>query len=126
MQQHKIKTASGQLAAGRGETMSNADVATSIPQPDLSTQPPTPIEVLNIRPCGGGGNLRAFATVRVGALVIADCRIVQQPGQRPWVSMPVRERGGRFLPIVRIVSDSLKTRINEVVLAAWESKGGAQ
>jgi DNA-binding cell septation regulator SpoVG len=35
------------------------------------------------------GNLKAFASVRIGpSLVVHKCRVIQQPGQRAWVSMP--------------------------------------
>jgi SpoVG len=49
------------------------------------------VTVESIKPITGAGNLRAFATVNIaGKLRIADVRIIQQPNQEPWVSMPSR------------------------------------
>jgi hypothetical protein len=42
-----------------------------------------PIEVLEVRPVNAG-NLKAFAKVKLGCVVIHGCRVVQQDGQRPW------------------------------------------
>ena len=41
------------------------------------------IEVLALRPLPHAGNLKAFASVRVGDVIVHDCRVVQQPNQRP-------------------------------------------
>ena len=47
-----------------------------------------PIEVLEVRRIEGCGNLRAFAEVKLGCVLIHGCRVIQQPGQRPWVALP--------------------------------------
>jgi DNA-binding cell septation regulator SpoVG len=46
------------------------------------------IEVLEVRRLSDGGNLKAFAKVKLGCVVIHGCRIIQQDGQRPWVALP--------------------------------------
>jgi DNA-binding cell septation regulator SpoVG len=82
-----------------------------------------PIQVLKVKPLDNGGNLRAFASVRIGAVVIHSVRIVQQPGQKPWVSMPQTKSGDppKYYPIVEIESDGLRNRVRDAVLEAWEA-----
>jgi DNA-binding cell septation regulator SpoVG len=84
----------------------------------------TSIEVVAIRPLPAAGNLKAFASVRLGDVTIHDCRVIQQPGQRAWVSMSQREyttddRERRFSVIVEL-TDALKKEVSRAVLAAWE------
>ena len=80
------------------------------------------IAVLTIRPAARG-NLRGFADVRIGELVVKDLRVIQQPGQRAWVSPPQKEwlkpdgtRG--YAPLVEF-SPALKATIESMVLDAW-------
>jgi DNA-binding cell septation regulator SpoVG len=47
-----------------------------------------PIEVLEVRRLDGDSNLKAFAKVKLGSVIIHGCRIIQQPGQRAWVALP--------------------------------------
>lgn len=83
-------------------------------------------EVLNIKRLTDCGNLKAFATIRIGALEIAGLRIVQQPGQRAWVSMPQLEynRDGKrcYYPMIKFLDKRLKAVITEAVLEAWENQ----
>lgn len=83
----------------------------------------TLIEVIAIRPVPNG-NLRAFVSVRVGDITIHDCRIVQQPGQRPWVSLPQQEYttrdGERKFSTVIELTEPLRREVSRAVLAAWE------
>ena len=84
----------------------------------------TPVEVTRITPVGKG-NLQAFASVDIaGKMKIHSCRIIQQPGQAAWVSLPQSEwtdRDGnrKFFPVIE-VSDNLKAAIQETVLRAWD------
>src|SRR5881409_293572 len=49
------------------------------------------VTVESIKPITGAGNLRAFAIVNIAdRLRVHDVRIIQQPGQEAWVSMPSR------------------------------------
>jgi DNA-binding cell septation regulator SpoVG len=79
-----------------------------------------PIEVLEVRRIIGEGNLRAFAAVRLGAVVIRGCRIVQQPGQKAWVSLPQQKSGDRYYPVVEITRKELLDQVREAILEAWE------
>lgn len=54
-------------------------------------QKPPRIEVVSLRPITGAGNLRAFASIKVGPIVINDVRLIQQPGQKAWSSPPQSE-----------------------------------
>lgn len=53
------------------------------------------IEIVALKPVKTTGNLKAFASIRLGGVVIHDCRIVQQPGQRARVVLAAWERGER-------------------------------
>jgi hypothetical protein len=79
------------------------------------------ISIEKIRPLDKG-NLKAFVSVRVNGILINDCRIVQQPGQDPWVSPPQREYEvngeRRFAPIVQFDED-VKKAVQSAVLQSW-------
>ena len=77
------------------------------------------IELVDIRPASLG-SVVAWVTLRVGELVLYNCKIVEQPGQHPWVALPDRkdEATGKWFPIVS-AKPELKKRINETVLAKW-------
>jgi DNA-binding cell septation regulator SpoVG len=87
----------------------------------MSAPRAAPIEVIKVKPLDNGGNLKAFASVRIGGLVVHSVRIVQQPGQRAWVSMPQVKSGERYYPIVEIESDNLRDRVRDAVLERWQS-----
>src|SRR5262245_39308677 len=56
------------------------------------------VQVESIKPLANAGNLKAFAVVTIADVIrIHDIRVVQQPHQSPWVSMPSRsyERDGQ-------------------------------
>jgi hypothetical protein len=51
------------------------------------SNPAVPVEVLKVTPIPNGGNLKAYISVRVGPWTNPHgIRVVQQPGQRAWVS----------------------------------------
>ena len=84
------------------------------------------IDVVAIKPLTKAGNLKAFASVRLGGVTIHDCRIVQQPGQRPWVSLPQREYekdGQKKYSAIIELTEPLKREVCRMVLAAWEREG---
>jgi DNA-binding cell septation regulator SpoVG len=85
---------------------------------------PYSVTCLQIRPVKTPGNLRAFADVQIGPLVVTGCRIVQQPGQAAWVSMPqVQADNGTFYPCLRTDDDALRADVRERVLRAAASAG---
>jgi DNA-binding cell septation regulator SpoVG len=75
------------------------------------------------------GTLKASADVALGQnLTLYDLRVIQQPGQRAWVSPPQREwtdaQGQRrYTPLVDLRGD-LRIRIERAVLAAYEAGEG--
>jgi DNA-binding cell septation regulator SpoVG len=86
-----------------------------------------PIEVLEVRRLTDGGNLKAFAKVKLGAVIIHSCRIIQQPGQRAWVALPQtpgRKKadgsGAGWFPVIEITRKELMDQIRDAVLEAWE------
>jgi DNA-binding cell septation regulator SpoVG len=83
------------------------------------------VTVESIKPISNAGNLRAFAVITVaGKLRIADVRVIQQPNQKPWVSMPSRayEKDGqrKWSAIVELLDDQLKDSINQTVLSEFD------
>ena len=82
------------------------------------------IRVESIKPIAGPGNLRAFAVVNISDKIrICDVRVIQQPGQKAWVSMPTRayEKDGqqKWAPTVELLDDKLKAEVRNAVLAEF-------
>jgi DNA-binding cell septation regulator SpoVG len=95
------------------------------------------VDVVKVRPIQGKGNLKAFASVQIaGKMTIHSCRIVQQAGQVPWVSLPQesytdKEGKTKYSPIVEI-PEEWKPDIQAAVLGAYheiltdnQDQGGA-
>jgi hypothetical protein len=85
------------------------------------------VEVLEIRPVSGLGNLRAFAKVRVGPFTLHSCRIIQQPGQRAWAQLPMSQAtGGRkgWFPVVTCDVPDLDDQVKRALVEAWEAMAG--
>lgn len=90
--------------------------------------PSVSVEVLRIAPVHNRGNLQAFADVRVetplGTFIFRRCRVIQQPGQRAYVSLPQEEWTGRdgkrgYTTLVT-PPDTISEAIQEAILEAWE------
>ncbi len=90
---------------------------------------PQNIKVVEISPVENRGALRAFVNIRLGDLIINDCRIIQEPGKKAWFSFPVlsyKTQYGtiQYRTIVQISDEHLKNQISKAVLSAWENKNG--
>jgi DNA-binding cell septation regulator SpoVG len=88
-----------------------------------------PIQVIEVRRIEGHGNLRAFAKVRLGPVVIHGCRVIQQPGQRPWVALPqvpARKKadgtGSGWFPVIEITRRVLLDQVRDAVLEACSAR----
>ena len=82
------------------------------------------LEVLDIRPVTGEGNLRAYVTVKLGrTLIVYGCRIVKEPGKRAWVSFPQVRNNDRWYAVVRSEDPRLREALTAAVLAAWDREG---
>ncbi len=72
------------------------------------------------------GNLLALAAVRFGPLTISGWRIIQQPGQRAYVSAPqaqyVDKSTGRtaYAPLIKVDDPVLTDQLRAAILRAWE------
>ena len=82
------------------------------------------VRIESIKPINGAGNLRAFAVVNVADKIrIADVRVIQQPNQKPWVSMPSRayEKDGqrKWAATVELLDEKLRDEISQAVLAEF-------
>jgi DNA-binding cell septation regulator SpoVG len=73
-----------------------------------------------------GGNLKAFVDVQLGpSVTIFGFRVIQQPGQKAYVSPPQREytdQSGQkhYAPIVELTGN-LKDRVEHAIRGAWEA-----
>ena len=86
----------------------------------------TDITVIKIQPLTNTGNLRAFADVRIGPVTIKGFRVVQQPGQQGWVSVPQQQnRDGKYYNTVLFDDKALLDRVRATVLSAWEAAHNA-
>ena len=73
----------------------------------------------------GRGNLKAFVDIVINDTIsIYGCRVIQQEGQRPWVSMPQVEsqKNGqkKYFAVVKILDEKLKEDINDAILTAYK------
>lgn len=68
------------------------------------------------------GNLKAFASVQLGPVILDGFRVIQQPGQKAWVSVP-REKGadGNYYNRVYFEHDGDLDTVRSAVLSAWEN-----
>jgi DNA-binding cell septation regulator SpoVG len=88
---------------------------------------PATVEVLKLVACEKG-SLKAFVSVRIGpSLTVHKCRVIQQPGQRAWVSMPQEQYQGhdgqtRYAALIEL-SGELKRRVEQAVLQEARRQG---
>lgn len=83
----------------------------------------TEIKILRVERLNRGSNLKALVDVKIGDITIIDCRVVQQPGQRAYLSGPQKPLDdGHWAPIVKMTT-SLRERVQEVVLKEAERCG---
>jgi DNA-binding cell septation regulator SpoVG len=108
------------------------DFTRKVNPPDVTPRAVNPwtdrIKVVSVHPTAQTGPIRAFVTITIGeALEIRGCKVIQQVGQRAWVSLPDRknEEGTGYFPIVKALDDRLKTAITAAVLEAWRNGGEA-
>jgi DNA-binding cell septation regulator SpoVG len=84
----------------------------------------TTITVREIRRLAGAGTMKGFATVEVAPWTIRGCRIIQQPGQQPYVAMPQETSAeGRYFPVIATHDKRLKAILQAAVLSAWDNRG---
>jgi DNA-binding cell septation regulator SpoVG len=83
------------------------------------------IEVLEVRRVDAG-NLKAFATVELGCVILHGCRVIQQDGQRPWVPLPqtparakADDTGAGWFPVIEITNRTVMDQFRDAVHEAW-------
>lgn len=83
------------------------------------------IRVLKIKKIEKGA-LQAFVDVQIGQVEIKSFRVVKQPGQRAWVSVPqaeyVKNGEKRYFNLIDL-PNGLKRKVQDAVLVAWERQG---
>lgn len=90
---------------------------------NTTSKKPT-VKVVSVRMVSNRGNLRALASVQIGPLQIHDFRVIQQEGQRAYVSAPQlewKDGQGRsqYKPLLSY-PESWKDAISEAVLIAYQ------
>lgn len=95
----------------------------------MSSPSSASIEIIDLKP-RQNGNVKAFCSVRIGGVVIKECKIVQQPGQTAWLSMPDRQWTGndgkvRYFQLIEL-SDKLRVGVNGAAVAAWDAHQNGQ
>jgi hypothetical protein len=97
------------------------------PPQDLPASNPPKIRIVRVRAVDRG-NLKGFADVQLGGVLVRDFRIIQQAGHRPWVSPPQRswegDDGKPYYAAIVELSDTLKPRVERAILAAWQAEEG--
>jgi len=83
------------------------------------------IEVLEIKKVSNAGKLRAFAKLKLGEIICCDFRVIQQEGQKAWVSVPQLGWTGtdgkvRYKNMVEL-PEKLKSEVFKAILAAWNN-----
>lgn len=80
------------------------------------------VEVADIRKVAGDGNLKAFADVRIGNSILIKGVSVMQGKKGVFVCMPRKaSKDGRWFDVLEL-EDALKEKIEEYVLAAYDSE----
>jgi DNA-binding cell septation regulator SpoVG len=87
------------------------------------------IDVIEVRPVTGHGNLRAFCKVRLGCILIHGVRVIQQPRQRAWVALPQTPDRNKadgsdagWFAVLEITNRDVLDKLREAVLEAWQRK----
>jgi len=92
-----------------------------------SKSTPSTIQVMELTAIGKG-NLKAMASVRIGpSLTLHKVRVIQQPGQRAWVSMPQEAWTGsdgkpHYAALVELTGD-LRARVGQAILEEAQRQG---
>jgi hypothetical protein len=82
-------------------------------------------EVLSIRPSRALGTIRAFVDLRIGDIVIPECKIVRQLGQQPWlvlVDRPWQGDDGKIHCGRLVELKSLHEQVTQVVPREWKTR----
>ena len=98
----------------------------SIPQKphDAKASKPNPyrgrLRVTRIQHNRAGGNVKAWATIQLGqVLEIRSVKVIQQPGQKPYVRLPEVQANSRYYPAIKALDWRFRQAIGDLVLDAW-------
>ena len=88
-----------------------------------AAQPPA-FSVVGIILLPSAGNLRCFASVKIGPLTVHKFRLIQQAGQSAWVSPPQEDwtdaQGTKRWKSLLEIPDKWKEPLTRAVIAAYE------
>lgn len=80
------------------------------------------ITVERITSAGKNGNVRAYASIKLGStLTIHGVKVIQQDGQRAYVRLPDQKSpdGSRYFQVVESNDQLFMDAVQEKVLQAW-------
>jgi DNA-binding cell septation regulator SpoVG len=80
-----------------------------------------------VRLVENAGALKAYLSVKIGSLTIHKFRVIQQPGQAPWVSVPQEtwtdpQTGERRFTNLLESPCEWRQPLTNTVLAAWQEE----
>ncbi|MFZ4439194.1 MAG: septation protein SpoVG family protein [Syntrophales bacterium] len=82
------------------------------------------IEVTNIRPYAGSTTLKAYATVRVGDIIVHGVKILQNDSNELWAAFPSIEKNGKFFDVVEVDSRSRDRQIKTEIIKQYRQLAG--
>ena len=76
--------------------------------------------VTTIKPINNAGNIKAFASVRLGPAIVDGFKVVQQSEQKAWVSVP-QEKGsdGNYYNRVHFEREDDLAAVRAAILKIW-------
>ena len=81
------------------------------------------VEVTDIRKIVGDGNLKAFASVKVGGSLLIKGFCVMQGKRGVFVTMPRKvSKDGKWFDVMTPTSDDFKQELEEKVLEAYDQE----
>jgi len=94
-------------------------------RPPDAADPGARIEVLDLIHLSDRAAVRARCTVRIGAILISNVKILYPVlASRVFVGWPSRREGDEWHPLIRFLSPGLEHAVTDAVIAAWKMSGG--
>ena len=94
-------------------------------RPPAAADPGARIEVLDLIHVSDRDAVRARCTVRIGAILISNVKILLPVlASRAFVGWPSRREGDAWRPLIQILSPGLEHAVCDAVINAW--RGGVR
>lgn len=89
-----------------------------ITQNSIQSNTKVKVKLLRHKP----GNVRAYAALYLGDLVIQPIKIVVKPHQAGQVSWPKLMSDGAFYPLIVFTSEDLRQELESLILEAYDNE----